>query len=97
MEKYLDLTIQNQNNLRRNNENIEELKKVILPLCIIEHSDTNIILSINCPETLSDNLKNNLIYSFKNIKPNLSKTNFQNYNLRFNNIDEQVDINIGDK
>ena len=97
LEKYLDLTIQNQNNLRRNNENIEELKKVILPLCIIEHSDTNIILSINCPETLSDNLKNNLISSFKNIKPNLSKTNFQDYNLRFNNIDEQVDINIGDK
>ena len=71
--KYLDLTIKNQNNLKNNHENIEEIKEAILPICIIEHSDTNIILSIICPKTLSNNLKNNIILAFKNNKKNLSK------------------------
>ena len=81
LEKYLDLTIKNKNNLRRNNENIEEINQAILPICIIKHSDINIILSISCPETLSEDLKNNIISAFQSIKPNLSKENFNINNI----------------
>ena len=100
LKKYLDLSIKNQQNLRRVNENIEEIKDAILPICIIEHSDTNNILSINCPYTLSENLKNNIISTFQSIKPNLSKENFQNYRLAglsFNITVDEIDINIFDK
>ena len=70
LKKYLDLNIKNTNNLRRNDEdNLEQIKKVILPLCIIEHTDTNIIISVTCPETLASNLKNDIILAFQSIKP----------------------------
>ena len=70
LNKYLDLNIRNSNNLRRLNENdFEKVKEVILPICIIEHTDTNIILSVTCPETLSSNLKNDIILAFQTIKP----------------------------
>ena len=98
--KYLDLTIKNQNNLKNNHENIEEIKEAILPICIIEHSDTNIILSIICPKTLSNNLKNNIILAFKNIKPNLSKIKIKNgddANIKINNKKGKLFINIIDK
>ena len=100
LKKYLDLTIKNQNNLRRTNENIEEIKEAILPICIIEHSDTNIILSITCPETLSENLKNNIISTFKSIKPNLSRENFQNYSLSglsINITSNEIEANMYDR
>ena len=70
LKKYLDLNIKNTNNLRRNDEdNFEQIKKVILPICIIEHTDTNIIISVTCPETLASNLKNDIILAFQSIKP----------------------------
>ena len=101
LEKYLDLTIKNKNNLRRNNENIEEINQAILPICIIKHSDINIILSISCPETLSEDLKNNIISAFQSIKPNLSKENFNINNISglvINNTDNNtIDINLFDK
>ena len=99
-EKYLDLTIKNQNNIRRNNEDIEEIKEAILPICLIEHSDTNFIFSATCPETLSENLKNNIISTFQSIKTNLCKENYQNYKLtgiKINNTKNHVEINIIDK
>ena len=70
LEKYLDLNVKNQN-LRRDDEeeDLEIIKEVILPICIIEHSDTNIIISVTCPETLSSNLKEDIILSFQSIKP----------------------------
>ena len=68
-KKYLDLNVRSKN-LRRNDEkNPELIKEVILPICIVEHTDTNIIISVTCPETLSSNLKENIILSFQNIKP----------------------------
>ena len=70
LKKYLDLNIKNTNNLRRNDEdNLEQIKKVILPICIIEHTDTNLIISVTCPETLASNLKNDIILAFQSIKP----------------------------
>ena len=81
LEEYLDLTTKNKNNLRRNNENIEEIKEAILSICIIEHTDTNIILSITCPETLSENIKYNIISAFQSIKPNSCNKKIQNNGL----------------
>ena len=70
LKKYLDLNIRNSNNLRGINEaDLEKVKEVILPICIIEHTDTNIILSVTCPETLASNLKNDIIIAFQTIKP----------------------------
>ena len=100
LKKYLDLTIKNKNNLRRINENIEEIKQAILPICLIEHSNTNIIFSVACPETLSANLKSNIISAFQSIKPNLIKENYQNYNLSgltFNITNNEANINLFDK
>ena len=45
------------------------MKQAIIPLCLIEHTDTNLILSVTCPETLSRNLKNDILLAFKTIKP----------------------------
>ena len=53
----------------------------MLPICLIEHSNDNIILSVTCPESLSENLKNNIILAFKSIKPNFSRGKIQNNNL----------------
>ena len=70
LKKYLDLNIKNTNNLRRIEEgNIEQINDVILPICLIEHTNTNIILSVTCPKTLSSNLKNDIILAFRSIKP----------------------------
>ena len=76
LKRYLDLTIKNNkndNNLRRNDEKKRDIKKAIIPLCIIEHTDTNLILSVTCPETLADNLKNDIILAFESIKPDSIK------------------------
>ena len=56
LEEYLNLNIKTQDNLRRNEEEIDNIKKAILPICIIEHTDTNLIISVTCPEILSNNL-----------------------------------------
>ena len=100
LDKYLDLTIKNKTNISITNENIEEIKKAILPICIIEHTDNNIIFTITCPENLSENLKNNIISAFQSIKPISSKENYNNYNLAgytINAINNHKEINIFDK
>ena len=70
LEEYLDLNIKSSNNLRKNDEvDKEQIKNVLLPICLIEHTDTNIILSVTCPETLDENVKNGIITAFQSIKP----------------------------
>ena len=69
LEKYLDLNVKNKN-LRNIEEKVQEvIKEAILPICIIEHTNTNIIISVTCPETLSSNLKEDIILAFQSIKP----------------------------
>ena len=69
--KYLDLSESNKKNLRNAEEsNPEELT---IPLCLIEHTDSNIILSINCPNNLEENFKSLLKLAFENIKPETIK------------------------
>lgn len=55
--------------LRRNDENNDLIRNIILPICIVEHTDTNIILSLTCPDSLSKSFKNEIIQAFKSIKP----------------------------
>ena len=70
LEENLNLNKRDESNLRRNEENVDELiSKAILPICIIEHTDTNIIISVTCPETLTDSYKDNIILAFRIIKP----------------------------
>ena len=65
---YLDLTYEeDQTNLRSLEEG--DIEDVILPVCLIEHSETNIIISVSCPSTLEENLKNLIINAFKLMKP----------------------------
>ena len=78
LRTYLDLTIKNKNNLQINKNIFKEIKEVILPLCLIEHSIDNNIISVTCPETLPENLKNNIINAFQSIRPNLSKEKLKN-------------------
>ena len=68
--KYLDLSSFKINNLRKNNTyDLDEIKNALIPLCILEHTNTNFILSVTCPETLSYNIKNDIINAFKSFKP----------------------------
>ena len=74
LEKNLDLNRRNTSNLRRNADVDENLiRRAILPICIVEHTDTNIIISANCPETLSENYKADILRAFSNIKPDSIK------------------------
>ena len=99
MKQYLDLTIKNSNtnediDLKPND--LEMIKDAVLPICIIEHSYTNYIISVSCPETLSDNLKDDIIIAFQSIKPNLSKENISNNELFYANITRNVNEKINE-
>ena len=81
--KYLDLSSFKINNLRKNNTyDLDEIKNALIPLCIIEHTNTNFILSITCPETLSYNIKNDIINAFKSFKPESFKGNILDNNTK---------------
>ena len=70
LEKYLDISSIKINNLRNNNTyDLNEIKSILIPLCIIEHTNTNFIISVTCPETLPYNIKNDIINAFKSFKP----------------------------
>ena len=71
LQKYLDLNTRKTKNLRNNDEPKfnEIINKIIIPICIFEHTDTNLILSVICPKTLSSNIKEDIILAFKAIKP----------------------------
>ena len=103
-KSYLDLNLKNSNNLRMNDDdklNKEEIiKNAILPICIIEHTDTNIILSLTCPDTLAENLKNDIILAFQNIKQDSTKGLNEEKDIAGTKIEEKEEkiyINLYDK
>ena len=53
----------------RNLEEIDDLKDIPIPLCLFNLTNNNVITSMICPETLSENIKQNMILDFS--KPNL--------------------------
>ena len=70
--KYLDLSESNKNNLR-NVEQEPNIEDLTIPMCLIEHTDSNIILSINCPKNIEENFKSLIEEAFKCIKPETIK------------------------
>ena len=70
--KYLDLSESNKNNLR-NVEQEQNIEDLTIPMCLIEHTDSNIILSINCPKNIEENFKSLIEDAFKCIKPETIK------------------------
>ena len=90
LKKYIDLSENNKNNLRNIEQeiNIEELT---IPVCLIEHTDSNIILSISCPYNLEDNIKNLIKLAFKCIKPESIKGAVQNKTLADTTIETNED------
>ena len=67
LEIKLDLNKREENN---STDEISDdlIRKAILPICIIEHTDRNLILSVTCPETLSENFKEDILRAFSNVK-----------------------------
>ena len=72
---YLDLTINYGDGDRRNLDDDDDanVDDLILPICIIEHTETNIILSVSCPRNLEYNLKQIIIDAFESMKPKTIK------------------------
>ena len=100
LESIFDLNKREKSNLRRNEENEYLLSKAILPICIVEHTDTNLIISLTCPETLSESFKNDLIQAFQNIKPNSTKAIMSfnnNVDIIDNKTNNEIYINILNK
>ena len=80
LSDYLDLTYKETNTLRAVTDE-SELSEILLPICIIKHSDTNIILSVTCPKTLKQNMKNLIVSAFEGIKPKTIKGTSEDENL----------------
>ena len=102
LEKYLDLNTRKTKNLRNNEESKfnEIINEIIIPICIFEHTDTNLILSVKCPKTLSGNIKEDIILAFKTIKPESIKGLDDDKEIADSKIEEKGDkiyIDIFDK
>ena len=67
-KKIIDFTNQNYTKLKNLNE-IDDLKEVPIPLCLFNVTDNGVILSMECPESLSQNKKNDIISDLYHIKP----------------------------
>ena len=63
--KFVDLADQNYSNLNE----INNLKDIKIPICLINITDNGVILSIDCPESLSQNKKNEIFSDLNYIKP----------------------------
>ena len=63
--KFVDLADQNYSNLNE----INDLKDIKIPICLINITDNGVILSIGCPESLSQNKKNEIFSDLNYIKP----------------------------
>jgi len=95
LKPIFDLNKREKQNLRRNEENEDLLEKAILPICIVEHTDTNIIISLTCPETFSVSFKNDIIQAFQNIKPNSTKAIISGNNqINITDIQGNDEVNI---
>ena len=90
LKPILDLNKKQEYNLRRNNDNDYSIKDALLPICKVEHTGTNLITSVTCPNTVTNNLKQEIIEVFKIIEQS-SIEKFDN--VSYNN-DNNVYVNI---
>ena len=69
---YLELNVNSEDEDEDNQRNLDDdfnIEELTFPVCLIEHTETNIILSITCPRNLESNLKQIIIDTFESIKP----------------------------
>ena len=67
-KRFVDLNHQIDTNLR-NLDEINDLKDIPISLCLINITDNNIILSMKCPESLSEFKKNSILSDIHFFKP----------------------------
>ena len=80
-KKYVDLIDQNYTNLRKLDE-IDDLKDIPVSLCLFNVTDNNIILSMTCPESLSQFKQNTILSDIHFLKPTLiERTNKEKRNI----------------
>ena len=83
--KLVDLmNIENKN--LRNLDQISDLKDIPIPLCLFNITDTNIIISISCPESLPENIKNDIISYLNYFRPiaSISSNKKDEFNMTVN-------------
>ena len=95
-QKLVDLSNNNKTNLLNLNETIiNDLKDIPIALCLFNLSDTNIITSISCPETLPQNIKEELLSDLYYFRPFAKK--FSDKKDQMNITIENKNKNIGRK
>ena len=70
LKEYVDLSSNTKTNLR-NLKELNDLKDIPVPLCLVNFTDTNIIISTSCPESLSENIKQEISSDFKYFRPTI--------------------------
>lgn len=71
-KRFVDLNDQNDTNLRQLDE-IDDLKDIPIYLCLLNITNNNIILSMTCPESLSEFKKNTILSDIHFLKPTIIK------------------------
>ena len=67
-KQLVDLLSKSKKNLRNLNE-LKDLKDISIYLCLFNITDTNIIISISCPESLHKNSKNKILSDLNYFRP----------------------------
>ena len=75
LKQLVDLTNITNNITFKNLEKINNLKDIPIPICLFNLSDNNIILSIKCPESLSETKINEIISDLYYFRPKPMKSN----------------------
>ena len=85
-KKFVDLMNTDNKNLRYLDQ-INDLKDIPVPLCLFDITDTNIITSISCPESLPENIKNDIISYLNYFRPiaSSSSNKIDEFNMTANN------------
>ena len=67
----------------RNLEKIDDLNNIPIPLCIFNITDDNVIISLSCPESLPENIKEEILSDLNYFRPNfeLSPNKKEHYNI----------------
>ena len=85
-KQFVDFLNADNKNLRILEE-INDLKDIPVPLCLFDITDTNIITSISCPESLEEHIKNDIISYINYFRPLTSTSTNKNnqFNMTINN------------
>ena len=76
--------ISNSKVKQENLKELEDLKDIPISLCLFHFTDTNIITSISCPESLPENVKNELLSDLFYFRPLPKKSSARKDNFNIN-------------